>query len=135
MRSASGIHNAVGVPAALSVRHSYATTAAATAACLAVPPCRFDVRALLDFYKEPDPRVLAARQKSHEELKLEEVDSCSCACTHARTLLNMAGTFATAQHCISSHCCALVVHLVVGLVGCERLLAKIKCIQSHSDGL
>lgn len=34
---------------------------------------RFDVRALLDFYKEPDPRVLAARQKSHEELKLEEV--------------------------------------------------------------
>lgn len=36
-------------------------------------PCRFDVRALLDFYKEPDPRVLAARHKSHEELKLEEV--------------------------------------------------------------
>jgi hypothetical protein len=35
--------------------------------------CRFDVRALLDFYKEPDPRVLAARQKSHEESKLEEV--------------------------------------------------------------
>jgi len=31
------------------------------------------VRALLDFYKEPDPRVLAARQQSHEELKLEEV--------------------------------------------------------------
>lgn len=36
---------------------------------------RFDVRALLDFYKEPDPRVLAARQKTHEELKLEEVRS------------------------------------------------------------
>lgn len=33
---------------------------------------RFDVRALLDFYKEPDPRVLAARQKTHEESKLEE---------------------------------------------------------------
>ena len=31
------------------------------------------MRALLDFYKEPDQRVLAARQKSHEELKLEEV--------------------------------------------------------------
>ncbi|KAF6258918.1 alternative splicing regulator-domain-containing protein [Scenedesmus sp. NREL 46B-D3] len=33
---------------------------------------RFDVRALLDFYKEPDPRVLAARQKSNEALKLEQ---------------------------------------------------------------
>eukprot|EP00775_Hariotina_reticulata_P011676 gene11676-11819_t len=33
---------------------------------------RFDVRALLDFYKEPDPRVMAARQKGLEELKLEE---------------------------------------------------------------
>jgi hypothetical protein len=31
------------------------------------------VRALLDFYKEPDPRVLAARQKSLDQLKLEEV--------------------------------------------------------------
>lgn len=41
--------------------------------CLCFLPHRFDVRALLDFYKEPDPRVLAARQKSHEELKLEEV--------------------------------------------------------------
>jgi hypothetical protein len=45
---------------------------------------RFDVRALLDFYKEPDPRVLAARQKSNEELKLEQVsaaagdDACCC---------------------------------------------------------
>lgn len=34
---------------------------------------RFDVRALLDFYKEPDSRVIAARQKSLEEQKLEEV--------------------------------------------------------------
>lgn len=51
----------------------------ADAALSNLPPnllsCRFDVRALLDFYKEPDPRVLAARQKSHEELKLEEVGS------------------------------------------------------------
>jgi hypothetical protein len=41
--------------------------------------CRFDVRALLDFYKEPDPRVLAARQKSHEELKLEQVGAAGAA--------------------------------------------------------
>eukprot|EP00878_Enallax_costatus_P015240 GHUV01015954.1.p1 GENE.GHUV01015954.1~~GHUV01015954.1.p1 ORF type:complete len:146 (+),score=38.16 GHUV01015954.1:289-726(+) len=34
---------------------------------------RFDVRALLDFYKEPNARMIAARQKSHEEQKLEEV--------------------------------------------------------------
>jgi hypothetical protein len=40
--------------------------------------CRFDVRALLDFYKDPDPRVLANQQKSHEELKLEEVCVCVC---------------------------------------------------------
>eukprot|EP00879_Flechtneria_rotunda_P005015 GHRR01005291.1.p1 GENE.GHRR01005291.1~~GHRR01005291.1.p1 ORF type:complete len:648 (+),score=222.28 GHRR01005291.1:283-2226(+) len=34
---------------------------------------RFDVRALLDFYKEPEPRILAARHKSIEELKLDEI--------------------------------------------------------------
>lgn len=43
--------------------------------------CRFDVRALLDFYKEPDPRVLAARQQSHEERKLEEVDTTLAGCS------------------------------------------------------
>lgn len=42
--------------------------------------CRFDVRALLDFYKEPDPRVLAFRQKSSEELKLEQVGQLAQCC-------------------------------------------------------
>lgn len=36
------------------------------------------MRALLDFYKEPDLRVLGARQKTHEELKLQEVGCTKC---------------------------------------------------------
>jgi Alternative splicing regulator len=36
---------------------------------------RFDGRSLLDFYKEPDPKVIQhnAANKGHQELKLEEV--------------------------------------------------------------
>lgn len=39
---------------------------------------RFDGRALLDFYEEPDKSALAKRTKSEEEAELDEV-SLACA--------------------------------------------------------
>lgn len=61
--------------------------------------CRFDVRALLDFYKEPDPRVLAMRQKSSEELKLEQVGQLAQCCgdCFGQTVMHLGVVYGVAQ--------------------------------------
>lgn len=65
---------------------------------LQIPPAaRFDVRALLDFYKEPDPRVLAARQRSHEEDKLKEVPLAG------QVLGSCAASSSPTQLCVHAH--------------------------------